>query len=151
MPGPKPTRTEDLTSWRAHLPSRKAEIQAPPLPVAPEVPEHLSADARVHWELVVSALVERRLLTALDLPAVCLLCERLADVRELKVEIGALHLVVTDQSIRSNPLYRVRERAIEDCRRLFDSFGMTPTARIGLPDPEKPKAGQVVNAHFPKG
>lgn len=151
-PGPKATPTDELTSWRAELQSRKAAVKAEVLAECPKAPAYLQPRARYYWGKVAPALHALGVLAATDLAAVGVLCQRLVDVERFGYLIDGKELVATETGVKANPLIRSRDMAIADARRLFADLGMTPTARVGLPKSDRP-AGKVLNAtgHFAKG
>lgn len=151
--GPKPTPTDELTSWRKELAARKDEVKAEILAECPAPPKFLQGRAREFWSITAAELYREGMLTALDLPAVALLCIRLADVERLEAELqGEGVWLATKDGVKANPLWRALDTAMADCRRLFADLGLTPTARIGLPRSDR-KVGAVMDAraHFPKG
>lgn len=150
--GPKPTPTEDLESWRAENRARKGEMKVEQLASCPKPPAWLKARARYYWQQVAPWLHGNKMLAEPDLPALGVICQRMADVERFNALIDGEELIITGDGIKANPLIRSRDAAIADLRRLFADMGMTPTARIGMPKMDRP-GGQVIDAtgHFKKG
>lgn len=150
--GPKATPTEELHSWRAQLAARKNEIQVAkptkPLPC----PRRLQGEARVYWKDLSKTLHANGMLSEVDVTALVLLCQLLAERDELSAKIGGKLLIEWESGERLNPLLRQRNDVDAQIRRICNDFGMTPTSRIGLPAP-KQKVGKVIDgtARFPKG
>ena len=154
--GPKPTKTEDLHSWRAKAAERKNEIEVVKPARAPGCPKWVTGKARVYWRELSKDMHANGLLTGVDVLPFSLACLLAADVESLAEQVGEATLVTWEsngtKSERLNPLVKARLETIKQLRSLCNDFGMTPTSRIGLPG-AKGKDGKVVEAkgRFPKG
>ena len=154
--GPKPTKTEDLHSWRAKADARKNEIQVIKPKRPPACPKWVQGKARVYWRDLHKAMHENGLLTGIDVLPFSLVCLLAADAETLAGQVGEQTLVtwVNGNSVseRLNPLVKARLETIKQLRSLCNDFGMTPTSRIGLPV-KQPKDGKIVDGkgRFPKG
>lgn len=152
--GPKPTPTADLNSWRARAAERRNEIQVAKPKRPPACPKWLTGDARQYWNALAKGMHANGLLTAVDVLPFSLVCQLAADANSLDAEVGDRRLVVWESGERINPLIKARLETIRHMRALCNDMGMTPTSRIGLPQPEQAgdtKAGKVIAGRFPKG
>lgn len=151
-PGPKKTPTADLTSWRANMAERKNEAKVEPLREAPEAPVWLDAGAMIFWNEIAPVIFRECIVTALDVPAIGMLCKRFAEAAKYERLYKDRELIPTADSEKANPLIKARNDALTEARRYMVELGMTPSARIGLPSADK-KAGKVIDAggDFAKG
>ncbi len=154
--GPKPTRTEDLHSWRAKAAARRDEIQVEKPKRPPACPKWVRGKAREYWRDLSKAMHENGLLTAVDVLPFALVCTLAADADGLAEQVGDKALVqwVCGDSVseRLDPRVKARLEIVKQLRSLCNDFGMTPTSRIGLPVPKR-KDGKVIESksRFPKG
>lgn len=154
--GPKPTKTEDLHSWRARSEARKNEITVAKPKKPPACPKWLKGKARIYWRDLHKAMHDSGLLTSIDVMPFSLVCQLAADAEMLAEQVGEKTLVTwisgDSSSERLDPRIKARLETIKQLRSLCNDFGMTPTSRIGLPTP-KEKDGKVIDSanRFPKG
>ena len=138
-PGPAKTPTAELAkrgSWRAKLPDREDEIQVPALRNAPDPPEWLSDGGGAIWRAHAQPAFAEGLLTALDVMAFGMMCERVADYYQR----------------RNDGDRRGADEAAKSAVSLMDKCGQTVTSRVGLPKPDV-KESKVLEARslFAKG
>lgn len=93
-----------------------------PLKKAPTAPKHLSPFARQEWKRVMPGLVERGVITALDLGGIEDFCRARGLVRELETEIRASGTI-------DPKLCRLQDKAMQTARQLAAEFGLTPVSR----------------------
>lgn len=154
--GPKPTKTEDLHSWRAKAAARKNEIQVTKPKRPPACPKWVKGKAREYWKDLAKAMHENGLLTGVDVLPFALVCILASDADTLGEQVGDKTLVtwVSGDSVseRLDPRIKARLETIKQLRSLCNDFGMTPTSRIGLPTTRE-KDGKVIDSksRFPKG
>ena len=134
-PPPKPTALKLVQG----NPGRRAIKSNEPKPqiVAPECPTHLTADARQEWDRVIPILLGLRIVSELDMAALSLYCQsygrwkeaekRIAEMRE-KGGDGLLIKAPSGYPI-VNPYLAIANRAMEDCHKYLQQFGMSPAAR----------------------
>jgi P27 family predicted phage terminase small subunit len=159
MPGPRKKPTSELHSWRAQLDERKNEIQVEKPRRPPACPKWLTGKAKDYWRDLSKGQHSAGLLTAIDVLAFGAICTLAADADAYAEEVGENFLVTwvcgDSTSERLNPLLKHRLETIKVMAKICNDMAMTPTARIGLPQPETPekKKGEVINGknRFPKG
>ena len=155
-PGPKPKKTEDLNSWRAKAEARKNEIKVAKPRRPPTCPKWVKGKAREYWKDLAKGMHDNGLLTGVDVLPFSLVCILAGDADLLAEQVGDKTLVtwVCGDSVseRLDPRIKARLETIKQLRSLCNDFGMTPTARIGLPAP-KEREGKVIDSksRFPKG
>lgn len=115
---------------------------------APLPPASLSAGAADEWHGLSEILVGTGVLTAADLPALALLAETLAHVRDLADTIRREGLTIPGASgaPKQHPGIAALATARAQAGRLFAAFGLTPQSRASVDqapdgdDPEDPAA-----------
>lgn len=108
-------------------------------------PEWLSPKGVEAWEYLVPKLSNSQLLTQLDMPSLSILCESLADYihyTDLIREEGPLSS--TGRGV--HPYTKLREDAFRKYHSLSKEFGLSPSARVGLPATETKSS--VIDVHF---
>lgn len=105
--------------------------------VAPDCPAHLQGKAREEWLRIVVFLEKYKLITDIDTAALALYCSaygRWQDAESCMNEMkkkGGDGLIVkspTGYPIQ-NPYLAIANRAMEDCYRYLQQFGLSPAAR----------------------
>ena len=141
--GPPPTPTEILdirASWRGSKnPKRKKD--ATPDPTRPEKPARLSEAAALVWDELADKLHSAGLLTSADGRAFARLCQMHADYDEAQAwmdEPGHGQWMAGydkggDRIWTMNPQRKICDILAAAILRLEQQFGMTPSARAGLP------------------
>lgn len=135
------------TTRKARDAGRVELIVSPVSEIPP--PVHFSARHVEKWNWVCARLSEKSLLTETDSDAVqiyvetwCVYEDCAADVREngtvLWIETSAGKKPIT------NPAYRHMKDSESTLRMIWDHFGMTPRARMGIKAPEKPKTSLIL-------
>jgi len=137
--GPAKTPTAVLAargSWLAKLPDRVDEIQVAALRVAPDPPEWLSEGGCAIWRAHAQPAFNEGLLTAMDVMAFGMMCERVADYYQRRADGDR----------------RGADEAAKSAVSLMDKCGQTVTSRVGLPKPDV-KDSKVLEARslFAKG
>lgn len=128
-PGPIPKRnnvTEIKTSG-----DRKPKF------IAPECPAHLEGCARAEWLRIIVYLEKYKLITDIDTAALALYCVaygRWQDaekvIQEMKSKGGDGMIVKSPSGYPiQNPYLAVANRAMEDCYKYLQQFGLSPAAR----------------------
>ncbi len=93
-----------------------------PLKKAPPAPKHLSSFARQEWKRIIPGLVDRGVITALDLGGIEDFCRARGLIRELETEIRASGTI-------DPKLCRLQDKAMQTARQLAAEFGLTPVSR----------------------
>ncbi|MBY0474206.1 MAG: phage terminase small subunit P27 family [Nitrosomonas sp.] len=105
--------------------------------VAPECPSHLNGSSRKEWLRIIVLLEKYKLITDIDTAALALYCAsygRWQDaekkIHEMK-EKGGDGLIVKSPSGYpiQNPYLSIANRAMEDCYKYLQQFGLSPSAR----------------------
>ena len=134
-PAPKPSSLKLVQG----NPGRRPVADGEPTPevVAPDCPGHLLAEARGEWDRIMPFLLRYRLVTEIDTAALALYCQaygrwqeaerRIAEMRE-KGGDGLLVKAPSGYPIQ-NPYLAIANRAMEDCHKYLQQFGLSPSAR----------------------
>ena len=132
---PKPTNLKLVQGNPGRRPVERGE--ASPEVDLPACPGHLTVEAREEWNRVGPLLVKYRLVTDIDTAALALYCQsygrwreaekKIADMRE-KSGDGLLIKAPSGYPIQ-NPYLAIANRAMEDCYKYLQQFGLSPSAR----------------------
>ena len=129
---PKPTHLKLVTG----NPGKRKLNQNEPKPVAkiPDVPEHLSDDAKVEWGRVCQELFTLGLLTRLDRSMLASYCESWATWVDAVKQIKATGKVIKAPSGYPvpNPYIAIANRALDMIHKFASEFGMSPVARTRI-------------------
>ena len=137
MPKPKnPGKPAALKIAQGNPGQRKIKPEPIPAPLGSyEPPEHLNDMGKAAWREMVANLAEVGLLMSADKSAFALLCQAYAEMRELDelIKEEGYTTVFPTGAIQQHPLIGTRDRARTLFVKLVKEFGMTPSARVGLP------------------
>jgi len=140
--GPKPTPKPILKlrgAWR-----EKAGPPEPELPPAlPEVPPHLTAEAKLEWERIVPQLAAAGLLTRVDRAALagyCMTWARWVKAEKILAESG--EVLKGEKGLYQNPYLAVANRALDQMARFLAEFGMSPASRARVSSAKEPERGK---------
>lgn len=105
--------------------------------VAPECPSHLQGSARAEWLRIVVFLEKYKLITEIDTAALALYCAsygRWQDAEEkiqrMKEQDGDGMMIKSPSGYPiQNPYLAIANRAMEDCYKYLQQFGLSPAAR----------------------
>lgn len=134
-PAPKPSSLKLVQG----NPGRRPVAEGEPTPevVAPECPDHLLADAREEWQRIIPFLIRYKLVTEIDTAALALYCQAYGRWQEAERKIaeqrakggdGMLVKAPSGYPIQ-NPYLAIANRAMEDCYKYLQQFGLSPSAR----------------------
>ncbi len=104
---------------------------------APDCPSHLHGSARTEWLRIIVFLEKYKLITDIDTAALALYCVaygRWQDaeerIREIKADGGDGLIVKSPNGYPiQNPYLAIANRAMEDCYKYLQQFGLSPAAR----------------------
>lgn len=141
-PRPQPTRVRELNGNPG-----KRKIKAEPVPddASTKSPGHLSPKAADFWKAHAGQLSRLGLLTVSDVESFGFCCEAWAAAQSAKSELRAsakaeLKLLTEDKAhggdLRTHPAWRVYRQAEASYLVWAKEFGLTPSARVGLPAPD---------------
>lgn len=131
---------------------RKSRMKQAPagerLVEAPPPPPGLSSAAAAEWARLAEVLVEVGSLTRADLRGLSMLCELLADVRDLEAQVRRDGYLVpaANGGTKGNPAAAALATARAQAHRMLSDYGLNPRARGSVdqaPDaapPEDPAA-----------
>jgi P27 family predicted phage terminase small subunit len=140
--GPAPTPSNILQMRGTYRADRHAgaETEAPKLTESPAPPDEFSPLAQRLWREKAKLLIELDLLTDADLASLegYVLAHERAIEAERVVAIDG-RTVPTSQGIKRHPELVTAEKARADMRRYETEFGLTPSARLRMRQPPKPK------------
>lgn len=120
-------------------PGRRPIGNDEPLPeiVAPDCPAHLTPDARAEWDRIMPLLIRLKIVSEIDTAALALYCQsygrwqeaerKIAEMKE-KGGDGLLVKAPSGYPIQ-NPYLAIANRAMEDCNKYLQQFGLSPAAR----------------------
>lgn len=138
MPGPppKPAALKVIQGNPGRRPIDKNELAVPVH--APECPAHLIAEAKAEWERIIPQLLRFRLIAELDTASLSLYCQAygrwqqaeksIADMAAKTSGDGMLIKAPSGYPIQ-NPYLAIANRAMEDCNKYLQAFGLSPSAR----------------------
>lgn len=146
MPGGRPrTPTRVLQLRGTHRKDRHGQIEDEPtfdlLTELPPAPGFFDAIADMEWNRVGPELIEKQLLTTVDLAAFtgyCLNVSRVVAAERKITELGLLVLSPFGQFVQ-NPAVPIARQCGAEVRKFAQEFGMTPSARTKVRTPGKPK------------
>lgn len=105
--------------------------------IAPDCPGHIKGAAREEWDRISELLQKYKLITEIDTAALALYCQSYGRWQDAENQITALKekggdgLIVrspTGYPIQ-NPYLAIANRAMEDCYKYLQQFGLSPAAR----------------------
>jgi P27 family predicted phage terminase small subunit len=129
----------------------KNEPEPGKLDETPKAPSHLNRWGKALWKRTAAELVKLEMLTAVDLPALELLCDQYGIYRELK---DAITHTVDELGVRSRctvadylrgrnsqtmPEYSAMKTALEKYRSIMTEFGLSPASRNKIDLPSRPQ------------
>lgn len=140
--GPAPTPASVLQMRGTYRGDRHAgeEISIPKLTQLAAPPDEFSPLAQKLWREKVLLLMELDLLTDADLASLegyVLAHERAIEAERVIARDG--RTVTTAQGMKRHPELITAEKARADMRRYETEFGLTPSARLRMRQPPKPK------------
>lgn len=117
-------------------PGRRPLPEHEPAPEAriPDPPEHLSAQAREHWNAVARMLHDARVMTVMDGHALELLCDsyvRYVEANE-KVRRHGMVMKTPGGFFVQSPFLAIANKAFEQMKSILTEFGMTPASRTKI-------------------
>jgi len=137
----RPTRKKATTAKAAAIP----ELQAEPLTEPPAAPDRLGTHGLGYWRRIAPLLVELRLLTALHLDTLEILCHWYDVFMVKHVALSknpSLETFETDSGYQQKtPAAAMRDKAYEHWTKLLPRFGLTPEALKKLKRLKEPAAG----------
>jgi len=128
-----PTHLKLLSGTPDHRDTNEREPD--PVFTAPDPPDCLDADAAHHWRAIVPELCCTRLLTALDVPILTLLCRLLGQIDEAErhIAVEGRVLSVGEKGYQQiSPWATIAKQNSDAVARLMRQLGMTPAARGGM-------------------
>ena len=156
--GPKPTPTKLLKlrgSNRGKYRSSEPEPSTKGFELEP--PAHLRETGRAEWLKVVPELLRLKLLTVLDRQALICYCEAVDTYRAAMdwIKEHGTTYVVRDKDGREKlmqvvPQVSIARNARTALRQFAHEFGLTPSARVGLPSKTADTAADAAPTPFIK-
>lgn len=137
-PAPKPTSLKLIEGNPGRRPLATAEAR--PQIVAPDCPDHLSEDARAEWQRITPLLLKHFLVTELDSASLALYCQSFGRWKEAERAIAAQRAKGGDGMLVKapsgypiqNPYLAIANRAMEDCHKYLQQFGLSPSSRTRI-------------------
>lgn len=104
-----------------------------PVVEIPDPPDHLAGEGLAEWQRITAELHRLGLVSAIDRAALVLYCESWAlyvqASEQIKALGGALVVEHPNGFKGPSPWLGIRDKAVEQCRRLLVEFGMSPSSR----------------------
>lgn len=134
-PAPKPTSLKLIEGNPGRRQIAPGEVR-PPV-AAPTCPAHLNHAATEEWQRIIPLLLENHLVTELDTAALALYCQSWGRWAEAEQKIaeqrakggdGLLIKAPSGYPIQ-NPYLAIANRAMENCYKYLQQFGLSPSAR----------------------
>jgi P27 family predicted phage terminase small subunit len=109
-----------------------------PPPLLPDPPSDLKGDALTEWNARGPELLAQGLITVFDVPAFEGYCRAWGRYKNAEEQIARLGEIVKAPSGYPimNPYMSVLNKALTDCRRFWQEFGMTPASRSRVKVPK---------------
>lgn len=132
---PKPSHLKIVQGNPGRRPVGDGEPQ--PEVRAPDCPPHLSPAAKEEWDRIMPILLRLRLVTEIDTAALALYCQAYGRWQEAEAKITAMKAAGGDGLMVKapsgypiqNPYLAIANRAMEDCYKYLQQFGLSPSAR----------------------
>lgn len=138
---PKPTRIKEVEGNPGRRPLNLREPKPDFPPGLPEPPEHLGPHARKEWSRAGKLLLDSRILTVADLPALeayCVIYGRWSEAERNLQRSGLVVRVKGQPFPQLNPFLIVANQCLKQMRAFLVEFGMTPSSRVRIAAEEKP-------------
>ncbi len=138
MPGPPKHPTNLKLLKGTFRKNRSATSEPQPEAAIPQVPEHLSDQAKVEWGRVSQELMTLGLLTRIDRAALAAYCECWSDwidaSRLCAAKDGQDRKVIKTGAgnFIENPYFSIKKRCAELMHKFLVEFGMTPASRTRI-------------------
>lgn len=141
---PRPTHLKVIDGNPGHRSLNKGEPK-PEIKI-PQIPDHLTADARIEWERVTRELAILELVSEADRGALAAYCQ--AYGRWVAAERAIARIAESDPGTEGllikgsmgqptyNPLVKMADKQMALMLRAAAEFGMTPSARSRISTPE---------------
>ncbi len=163
--GRKPTPS-NLKLFRGTDRKDREKKEPKPQLEIPNVPPHLSDEAKVEWGRVSQDLYTLGLLSKIDRAALAAYCEAWSDWKMATEKVAVQGMVIktgekvverldergeiiverTGGNFIENPYYSIKKRAAELMHKFLTEFGMTPSSRTRI---DVGKAGGIPGAKTP--
>lgn len=134
---PKPTILKMIDGNKGKRAIEKDAV-APAIAI-PDCPDHLTNEAKVEWQRIAPFLLTYQLVTDLDTAALALYCQaygrwqqaekQIAKIREADKDGDGLLVKAPSGYPIQNPYLAIANRAMEDCHKYLQQFGLSPSAR----------------------
>lgn len=141
--GPARTPTKVLKLRGTYRPGRHGlesdEPQFAPLTTLPEPPGFLDDVAQYEWHRVGPDLIEKQLLTTVDLAAFTAYCLNVARMVAAEKQVNVDGMVVPGpRGHRAHPCVLISRQCGAEVRKFAQEFGLTPSARTRVRPQQKP-------------
>lgn len=134
--GGRPRKPTEIKRLGGTLqPSRTNKLEPVPEVALPMVPTWLSEKARQYWDMIGHVLLNMRVVSVADGPALSMLCDVLAEwaeAREYVLLNGSTYSTYTkqgDEMRRPNPEVAMASDAWRRAMVMLTQFGLTPASR----------------------
>lgn len=103
----------------------------------PEMPAHLNENARAEWDRILPIVEKWNLISELDSAAMALYCVSYSRWQEAEKMLATIAQETGDSLVImspskfpvQNPYLSIANRAMEDCYKYLQQFGLSPAAR----------------------
>ena len=135
---------EELKANGTYRPAYHANrLEAPTIDALPPAPPDFDKEHRAKWDEVCGLLFDADILAKADVDAVRLYVEAVIMAKRSWKDLQQEGYVVDG---KKNPAHLIYAEATKTARALFDQFGFTPRARMGMKvEPKKEKTDPVAD------
>jgi P27 family predicted phage terminase small subunit len=117
---------------------------------APEIPGHLSGEAKAEWERIVPGLLDAGLLTRIDRAALagyCVSWGRHVDA-ENEITAGGMTITTPNGMTQASPFIAISRQEREIMKKFLLEFGLTPASRSKVTATPKEKTADPKQRFF---
>ncbi len=144
----KPTALKLISGTAQKCRMNKNEPQ--PETAAPEMPGHLSGEAKAEWERMVPELISMGLLTKLDRAALAGYCTAWGRHVEAEAELAANGMTIETPTghSKTSPFLAISRQEREIMKKFLLEFGLTPASRSKVSATPKEKTADPKQRFF---
>jgi P27 family predicted phage terminase small subunit len=135
----KPTQLKILQgTFRRHR-AKKGEPKPAPVTAVPKPPRHLNGFGKWMWRRIAPELVEKQILTVLDLQALEILCDAYGFYRAARAAMlrkgRTLQQYLSDRNSQTTPEATMMRQCWNTFKGFMAEFGLSPSSRAKLDIP----------------
>lgn len=126
--------TAQLKIHGTYRDDRRFADEPTPQVAIPDMPNHLTGEAKKEWERIAPLLAKMKCLTEWDRSLLAAYCFEWAVYVELckKVKVKDFTMTTINGNKIQNPLLAARNRALKNLKELATEFGLSPSSRTRI-------------------